>query len=90
MNMIKKIQNMHMPVVKRLLILTSLFFSQSALADGMSSVKMFYEKTQSVRANFHQVVTDRQARKVQEVDGTMELKRPNKFRWDYSKPYEHP
>lgn len=88
MNMIKKIQNMHMPVVKRLLILTSLFFAQTVLADGMSSVKMFYEKTQSVRANFHQVVTDRQARKVQEVDGTMELKRPNKFRWDYSKPYE--
>ncbi len=57
-------------------------------ADGMSSLKAFYGQTKSVRANFHQVVTDRQGRKVQEVDGQMQLKRPNKFRWDYRKPYE--
>jgi len=54
----------------------------------MSSVKAFYEQTKSVRANFHQVVTDKQGRKVQEVDGEMQLMRPNKFRWDYKKPYE--
>jgi outer membrane lipoprotein carrier protein len=41
-----------------------------------------------MRANFYQVVTDRQGRKVQEVYGEMQLKRPNKFRWDYNKPYE--
>jgi outer membrane lipoprotein carrier protein len=61
---------------------------QTASADGMSSVKSFYEQTKSVRANFHQVVTDKQGRKVQEVDGEMQLLRPNKFRWDYQKPYE--
>lgn len=61
---------------------------QTASADGMSSVKSFYEQTKSVRANFHQVVTDKQGRKVQEVDGEMQLLRPNKFRWDYHKPYE--
>lgn len=59
-----------------------------AYADGMSSLKAFYGQTKSVRANFHQIVTDRQGRKVQEVDGQMQLKRPNKFRWDYRKPYE--
>lgn len=41
-----------------------------------------------MRAKFHQVVNDTKGRKVQEVDGTMQLQRPNKFRWDYSKPYE--
>lgn len=61
---------------------------QSAYADGMSSVKAFYQDTKAIRANFHQVVTDRQGRKVQEVDGEMQLKRPNKFKWDYNKPYE--
>jgi len=59
-----------------------------AYADGMSSVKAFYQDTKAIRANFHQVVTDRQGRKVQEVDGEMQLKRPNKFKWDYNKPYE--
>lgn len=59
-----------------------------AYADGMSSLKAFYEQTRSVRAKFHQLVTDKQGRKVQEVDGAMQLKRPNKFRWDYEKPYE--
>lgn len=70
------------------LLLPLLCAAQTTNADGMSSVKVFYEQTQSVRANFHQVVTDRQGRKVQEVDGEMQLKRPNKFRWDYKKPYE--
>jgi outer membrane lipoprotein carrier protein len=66
------------------LLLTPLF----ATADGISSLKSFYEKTQTIRADFHQVVTDRKGQKVQEVYGQMQLKRPNKFRWDYSKPFE--
>jgi len=71
-----------------LLVLPLLLATQAATADGMASVKAFYEQTKSVRANFHQVVTDKQGRKVQEVDGEMQLLRPNKFRWDYRKPYE--
>ena len=71
-----------------LLLLPLLLAAQTASADGMASVKAFYEQTKSVRANFHQVVTDKQGRKVQEVDGEMQLLRPNKFRWDYHKPYE--
>lgn len=70
------------------MLLTMLLLAHTAQADGMASVKIFYEQTQSVRANFHQVVTDKQGRKVQEVEGEMQLKRPNKFRWDYNKPYE--
>ncbi|MBM3350841.1 MAG: outer membrane lipoprotein chaperone LolA [Betaproteobacteria bacterium] len=69
-------------------LLGMLLFSQWAYADGMESVKAFYERTKSIRANFHQVVTDKQGRKVQDVDGVMQLKRPNKFRWDYNKPYQ--
>ncbi|MGZ8983373.1 MAG: outer membrane lipoprotein chaperone LolA [Methylotenera sp.] len=57
-------------------------------ADGIASLKNFYDKTHAMRANFRQVVTDRQGRKVQEVYGEMQLKRPNKFRWDYNKPFE--
>lgn len=71
-----------------LALLTPLLSLNAAYADGMSNVKAFYQQTQSVRASFHQIVTDRQGRKIQEVDGEMQLKRPNKFRWDYNKPYE--
>jgi outer membrane lipoprotein carrier protein len=60
----------------------------NASADGVKSLKSFYEQTNSMRAEFTQVVTDKQGRKVQEVQGEMQLKRPNKFRWDYNKPYE--
>ena len=59
-----------------------------AKADGVSSLRDFYNRTDSMRAQFHQIVTDVQGRKEQEVDGTMQLQRPNKFRWDYKKPYE--
>ena len=70
------------------LVLLSFLVAQSALADGVLSLREFFSHTQSMKANFHQVVTDKQGRKVQEVSGTMQLQRPNKFRWDYAKPYE--
>ena len=63
-------------------------FSQTAWADGVSSLRDFYSKTNAMRAQFSQVVNDAQGRKIQEVQGTMQLSRPNKFRWDYKKPYE--
>ena len=71
------------------LVLGSLFLtSQLAFADGVASLSNFFRNTDSMRANFSQVVTDTQGRKIQEVQGSMQLQRPNKFRWDYSKPYE--
>ena len=70
------------------LVLLSFLVVQTALADGVLSLREFFSNTQSMKANFHQIVTDKQGRKVQEVSGTMQLQRPNKFRWDYAKPYE--
>lgn len=69
-------------------LLCVLMLPFAAKADGVNSLKNFYAQTHAMRANFYQVVTDRQGRKVQEVYGEMQLKRPNKFRWDYNKPYE--
>ncbi len=69
-------------------LLLGLLISNVALADGVSSIKDFFNDTKSMRADFKQVVKDNQGRKVQEVEGGMQLKRPNMFRWDYKKPYE--
>lgn len=68
--------------------LSLLLFSNAVLADGVSSLRDFFNNTNTMRAQFSQVVHDKQGRKEQEVEGTMQLQRPNKFRWDYKKPYE--
>jgi len=65
-----------------------LLVSNVAFADGVSSLRDFFNNTTTMRAQFSQVVNDKKGRKEQEVEGTMQLQRPNKFRWDYKKPYE--
>ena len=42
-----------------------------AHADGVESLKAFFKSTNAMRAHFHQVVTDAQGGKVQEVQGNM-------------------
>jgi len=77
----------HNQAVKLVLSFSFLAVPFSAFADGVSSLKSFYQNTTAIRAQFHQTVVDGQGRKLQEVDGTMQLQRPGKFRWDYNKPY---
>jgi len=50
-------------------------------------MKEYFQNIQSAQASFHQTVTDKQGQKTQDVTGTMQLQKPNKFRWDYHKPY---
>ncbi len=70
-------------------LLLGLLISNVALADGVSSIKDFFNDTKSMRADFKQVIKDNQGRKVQEVEGGMQLKRPNMFRWDYKSRIFH-
>ena len=77
-----------MQTIKYIIATSFFLITFNVSADGIKSLKSFYEQTNSMRAEFTQVVTDKQGRKVQEVQGEMQLKRPNKFRWDYNKPYE--
>ncbi len=70
------------------LLCVSVLASALAHADGVDDLKHFYQNTRSMRADFRQTVFDQKGSKLQEVDGTMLLQRPNKFRWDYHKPYE--
>ena len=74
--------------MNKLLFGFMLLVSEQAFADGVSSLRDFFNNTTTMRAQFSQVVNDKQGRKIQEVEGTMQLQRPNKFRWDYKKPYE--
>ena len=74
--------------LKIMLLVGLVMMPLAANADGIASLKSFYSQTQAMRADFTQLVTDKQGHKIQEVSGVMQLKRPNKFRWDYKKPYE--
>ncbi len=74
--------------MNKLLLFWLITFVNLAAADGVSSLRDFFNNTSTMRAQFSQVVNDKQGRKEQEVAGTMQLQRPNKFRWDYKKPYE--
>lgn len=73
--------------MKKIIISTFISFSLTAQADGLDRMKEYFQNIQTAQANFHQVVTDKQGQKTQDVTGSMRLQKPNKFRWDYNKPY---
>ncbi len=75
-------------MIRKIVLSGLLIASQTVFADGVASLNDFFQNTNAMRAQFSQVVTDTQGRKIQEVQGSMQLQRPNKFRWDYAKPYE--
>lgn len=66
-----------------------LILSFNALADGISDLNAFVNNISSMSSEFSQVVLDKKGSKLQDVEGVMLFKRPNKFRWDYLKPYQN-
>ncbi len=73
--------------MKKIFIGLLLSFPLWAHAGGVERLKEYFKSTSAMRAQFHQVVEDKQGSKLQEVDGAMQLLRPGRFRWDYQKPY---
>ena len=59
-----------------------------AHAGAIERLKTFIAGTHSAQANFTQVVTDQNGKRVQSAAGVMQFQRPGKFRWTYQKPYE--
>lgn len=59
-----------------------------AAPDGMARLEAFLEGTRSMRAGFRQEVVDGEQQVVERAAGTLLLKRPGRFRWDYRTPYE--
>jgi outer membrane lipoprotein carrier protein len=66
--------------------------AQAALAGGMESLENFVRTARSGRADFTQVVTaparEGQAARSKTSTGTFEFSRPNRFRFNYRKPFE--
>ena len=81
--------------MKRLLILLSLLLigvngahAANSSKSGTESLRRFFNEVNSFSARFNQVVLDERLSPIQESSGTLWIERPDKFRWDYDKPYQ--
>jgi outer membrane lipoprotein carrier protein len=58
-----------------------------AAAATLDRLRAFVRETQTARAQFTQTVVDKNGRAMKSANGTFELSRPGKFRWNVEKPY---
>lgn len=63
--------------------------SSGASADINPDVNHFFNEVQTYSARFQQVVLDEGFNPIEESSGTVTIKRPGRFRWDYEPPSEH-
>ncbi|HED17129.1 MAG TPA: outer membrane lipoprotein chaperone LolA [Gammaproteobacteria bacterium] len=74
----------------RLLIITLTLsgFSSAVLAvTAIDRLNEFNTQVNSLSAGFKQTLYDSDGEAVQQSSGKLLIQRPNRFRWDYSKPY---
>ena len=57
-------------------------------ADGVAALKAFGQEVRSARASFTQVVTSPDGNRRKQSAGIFEFQRPNRFRFEYHRPYE--
>jgi len=57
-------------------------------AATLDRLRAFVRETQTARAQFTQTVVDRNGRAMKSANGTFELSRPGKFRWNVERPYK--
>lgn len=55
-------------------------------SSAVEQMQHFLSRVHSLKADFTQVVMDPNLRKVKQSNGTLLIKRPNRFRWDYATP----
>lgn len=55
---------------------------------GRQRIETFLQGLEGLQAQFDQVLTDRAGQVLDEARGSLAIKRPDRFRWDYRDPYE--
>jgi outer membrane lipoprotein carrier protein len=77
--------------MKRLLASTVVFLAAAAHADGLTALENFVKNARSGRADFTQVVSaparQGEAARTKTSTGQFEFVRPNRFRFEYRKPF---
>jgi outer membrane lipoprotein carrier protein len=75
--------------MKRLILSACLLLSSFPLyaaESGATRMQQFLKDVKSLKADFSQVVLDANGKQVKQSTGTLVIRRPDHFRWDYSKP----
>lgn len=78
--------------MRALPVLVALWMGVAAHADGLASLENFLRTAKTARADFTQVVTpparEGQPARSKTSSGTFEFQRPDRFRFQYRKPFE--
>lgn len=73
-------------------VFMSLLIGGTAIAagvtDGKQRAEQFLQGLEGLQAQFTQRLSDRSGQVTDESSGTLAIKRPNRFRWDYRDPHE--
>ena len=69
-----------------LLFLSLAPLSSFAADSGIARMHAFLQDVKTLKADFTQVVLDTNQKQVKQSNGTLSIKRPNRFRWDYAEP----
>ena len=77
-----------MSVRGRLLLLALCLFASLASAATLARLRAFVRETQTLHANFTQVVFDASGRQIAQASGEFSIARPGRFRWVVEKPYQ--
>jgi outer membrane lipoprotein carrier protein len=59
-----------------------------AAEDGRAQLERFLRDASSLSATFDQSLFDERGELLEQSSGTVYLKRPGRFRWDYTEPYQ--
>src|SRR5271154_6285882 len=68
------------------LILSCLCLPLHAAGTGVTRMQAFLKDVRTLKADFTQVVLDANLKQMKQSTGTLVIKRPDRFRWDYAKP----
>ena len=77
-----------MKTLHRLSAIVLFGFATVAGAATLDRLRAFVRETQTARAQFTQTVVSRNGGAAKTANGTFELSRPGKFRWNVEKPYK--
>ncbi len=74
--------------MRRLLVIVlfALSLPLQAAGNGLARMHAFLQDVRSLKADFTQVVVDGNGKTVKQSTGTLVIRRPDRFRWDYAKP----
>lgn len=80
---------MRIPKLTFIVVVSALvlpFGAQAAQSSAVQEMRAFLNRVHSLKADFTQVVLDANLQTVKQSSGTLAIKRPNRFRWDYAAP----